>query len=204
MLARGAAGRSLLPVVCDVTKEAEVKTLLRLAQESFGAAPTILVNCAGLARTPSGAVLLCWGCEVGAAASVFEFRCSGACCAHAQDAWIRQGGHLSCKLRGNATRLKIVQLHRQTLCTSGENNQTLCAGLMDGDTSAWVEMLSTNVLAVALCCREACRAMETAASWGHIITISSMSGACCTSHCLCERRVIAMSGCGHMGRHHQS
>lgn len=51
------------------------------------------------------------------------------------------------------------------------------ASLMDGNSAAWIEMLSTNVLAVAMCTREVCRNMRAAAQWGHIITISSMSGA---------------------------
>ena len=69
----------LLPVMCDVTKDAEVRTLVGLASSTFHRPPSILVNCAGLAKQPSG--------------------------------------------------------------------------LMDGSTAAWVDMLSTNVLATAMCCR---------------------------------------------------
>lgn len=51
------------------------------------------------------------------------------------------------------------------------------ASLMDGDSSAWLQMINTNVLGMAMCCREVCRAMKAANSWGHIINISSLSGA---------------------------
>jgi NAD(P)-dependent dehydrogenase (short-subunit alcohol dehydrogenase family) len=103
VLARDGAGRSLLPVMCDVTKEAEVRTLVGLASSTFGRPVSILINCAGVAKQPSG--------------------------------------------------------------------------LMNGSTAAWVDMLSTNVLAVAMCCREACTAMREAGAWGQIVTVSSMSGA---------------------------
>jgi NAD(P)-dependent dehydrogenase (short-subunit alcohol dehydrogenase family) len=102
VLARGAPGRALLPVMCDVTKDAEVRTLVALAASTFGRPVSLLVNCAGVGRSN--------------------------------------------------------------------------ASLMDGESSAWIEMLSTNVLAVAMCCREVCRAMKESSSWGHIVTVSSMSG----------------------------
>ena len=103
VIVRGAAGRALLPVVCDVTKDSEVKTLVSLAASTFGRPPSILINCAGVGSTKGG--------------------------------------------------------------------------LMDGESEAWVRMLSTNVLAVAMCNREVCSAMAAAKSWGHILTVSSMSGA---------------------------
>lgn len=119
MIANGAPPRALLPVVCDVAKDSEARSLMGLAQRAFGEAPMILVNCAGVSK-PN-------------------------------------------------------------------------ASLMDGDSAAWVEMLSTNVLAAAMCGREACRAMEASGRWGHIITVSSLSGVphrcvtpctfwCATSH----------------------
>jgi NAD(P)-dependent dehydrogenase (short-subunit alcohol dehydrogenase family) len=103
VIANGAPPRALLPVVCDVAKDSEARSLLQLAQRAFGEAPTILVNCAGVSK-PN-------------------------------------------------------------------------ASLMDGDSAAWVEMLSTNVLAAAMCGREACRAMAASGQWGHIVTVSSLSGA---------------------------
>jgi len=57
------------------------------------------------------------------------------------------------------------------------------ASLMDGDAAAWQQMVATNVLGVAMCCREACRGMRAANSWGHIINISSLSGAAAAATC---------------------
>lgn len=103
VLATGASRRSLLPIVCDVAKDAEARSLITLSQQTFGEPPAIIVNCAGLARSNGS--------------------------------------------------------------------------LMDGDSAAWVEMLSTNVLAAAMVGREGCRAMRAAGAWGHIVNVSSMSGA---------------------------
>ncbi len=50
------------------------------------------------------------------------------------------------------------------------------APLMSGSTDAWREMLEVNVLALAVCTREAVKQMEARASSGQIIHISSMSG----------------------------
>jgi NADP-dependent 3-hydroxy acid dehydrogenase YdfG len=46
--------------------------------------------------------------------------------------------------------------------------------LMEGDTAAWRDMLEVNVLALAICSREALQQMRSRGS-GHIVHISSMS-----------------------------
>mmetsp|Transcript_34814 Transcript_34814/g.87697 ORF Transcript_34814/g.87697 Transcript_34814/m.87697 type:complete len:543 (+) Transcript_34814:108-1736(+) len=51
------------------------------------------------------------------------------------------------------------------------------ASLTDGSTASWVEMLSTNVLAVAMMQREAVADMERRAVQGHIITIGQLADA---------------------------
>ncbi len=48
--------------------------------------------------------------------------------------------------------------------------------LMDGDTEAWREMLDVNVLALAICTREAVKDMRQRGDDGHIVHISSMAG----------------------------
>ena len=48
--------------------------------------------------------------------------------------------------------------------------------LFDGDTEIWRAMLEVNILALAVCTREALRDMERRDAMGHIIHISSMSG----------------------------
>eukprot|EP00884_Botryococcus_braunii_P022818 jgi/Botrbrau1/921/Bobra.0167s0034.1 len=92
-----------LPVVCDITKEAEVVALPRIIVKRWPEAGVdVLVNNAGL----------------------------------------------------------------------GRNN----AHLLDGSTASWVEMISTNVLGLCMCSREAVQDMKRRGSFGHIINISSMSG----------------------------
>ncbi len=48
--------------------------------------------------------------------------------------------------------------------------------LLDGETSAWRDMLEVNVLALCICTREATQDMRKRGGKGHIIHISSMSG----------------------------
>uniref|UniRef100_A0A7S1SW85 Guanylate kinase 1 n=1 Tax=Tetraselmis chuii TaxID=63592 RepID=A0A7S1SW85_9CHLO len=48
------------------------------------------------------------------------------------------------------------------------------AALVSGSTAAWVEMISTNVLAVSMCMREAVANMESRAAGGHIINIGQL------------------------------
>lgn len=48
---------------------------------------------------------------------------------------------------------------------------------VQGSTASWVEMLSTNVLAVAMMQREAVADMERRAVQGHIITIGQLADA---------------------------
>lgn len=50
------------------------------------------------------------------------------------------------------------------------------APLCDGDTAGWREMLDVNVLALAICTREAVSDMRRRGDAGQIIHISSMSG----------------------------
>jgi len=50
------------------------------------------------------------------------------------------------------------------------------APLMSGETSAWREMLDVNVLAAAICTREAVKDMQARGDDGHVIHISSMCG----------------------------
>jgi guanylate kinase len=45
------------------------------------------------------------------------------------------------------------------------------AGLMDGSTAAWVDMLSTNVLGAAAATREAVQSMERRGRWGHVVNV---------------------------------
>ncbi|KAK9816310.1 hypothetical protein WJX74_009060 [Apatococcus lobatus] len=92
-----------LPVVCDITKEAEVVALPRIISKRWPEAGIdVLVNNAGL----------------------------------------------------------------------GRNN----ASLFEGSTQSWVEMVSTNVLGVCMCTREAVQDMKRRGKWGQVINISSMSG----------------------------
>lgn len=103
VLKHGINGQMFLPVVCDITKEAEVKTLNKLVAKQFGGRHvSVLINNAGVGSSH--------------------------------------------------------------------------ASIMDGDSVAWVAMCSTNILGVAMCCREVCQAMKGAGEWGHIINVSSMSG----------------------------
>ncbi|KAK9830639.1 hypothetical protein WJX81_008303 [Elliptochloris bilobata] len=103
VVAGGVPITEFLPVVCDITKEAEVVALPRIIAKRWpGAGVDVLVNNAGL----------------------------------------------------------------------GRNN----AALWDGATSSWVEMVSTNVLGVCMCTREALQDMKKRGEYGHVINISSMSG----------------------------
>lgn len=103
VLASGAGGRMFLPVMCDITREDEVQTLMSIAVKTFEGRPvSLLINAA---------------------------------CAQSSEAHI-----------------------------------------IDGAARAWVEMLSNNVLAVALCCREACTSMRRADNWGHVVNICPLSG----------------------------
>ena len=49
------------------------------------------------------------------------------------------------------------------------------APLMSGETAAWREMLEVNVLALAVCTREAVRDMRARGDDGHVVHVSSMS-----------------------------
>eukprot|EP01025_Chloroclados_australasicus_P018592 TRINITY_DN1983_c0_g2_i1.p1 TRINITY_DN1983_c0_g2~~TRINITY_DN1983_c0_g2_i1.p1 ORF type:complete len:521 (-),score=52.22 TRINITY_DN1983_c0_g2_i1:331-1893(-) len=49
------------------------------------------------------------------------------------------------------------------------------AGLFDGNTQSYVEMLSTNILGLQVCTREVLKSMENRKTWGHIINISSVA-----------------------------
>ncbi|CAL8470025.1 g9567 [Coccomyxa elongata] len=103
LVSRGVPIADFLPVVCDITKEAEVVALPRIIVKRWpGMGVDVLVNNAGL----------------------------------------------------------------------GRNN----AALWDGSTASWVEMISTNVLGVCMCTREALKDMTRRGQYGHIINISSMSG----------------------------
>ena len=103
VLQSGAGGRMFLPVMCDITREDEVQTLMSIAVKTFDGRPvSLLINAAG--------------------------------------------------------------------------SQSPEASIMDGASRAWVEMLSNNVLAVALCCREACTSMRRSATWGHVVNICPLSG----------------------------
>ncbi|KAK9847134.1 hypothetical protein WJX84_001220 [Apatococcus fuscideae] len=57
-------------------------------------------------------------------------------------------------------------------CRACRNN----ASLFEGSTASWVEMVSTNVLGVCMCTREAVQDMKRRGKWGQVINISSMSG----------------------------
>jgi len=50
------------------------------------------------------------------------------------------------------------------------------SSLLDGESSAWREMLEVNVLALCICTREAIADMRTHGTAGHVIHISSMAG----------------------------
>ena len=50
------------------------------------------------------------------------------------------------------------------------------APLMSGDTEAWREMLEVNVLALAVCTREAIQDMRRRGDRGQVVHVSSMSG----------------------------
>lgn len=50
------------------------------------------------------------------------------------------------------------------------------AGLLDGATRSWVEMLNTNVLALCILSREAVRSMAARGVPGHIVNVGSLSG----------------------------
>uniref|UniRef100_A0A061SE87 Guanylate kinase 1 n=1 Tax=Tetraselmis sp. GSL018 TaxID=582737 RepID=A0A061SE87_9CHLO len=90
-----------LPIVCDITKEAEVLALPRIIAKRWpGAGVDILVNNAGINR---------------------------------------------------------------------DN-----ASLIEGSTTAWVEMISTNVLGLAMCTREAVNDMMRRGAYGHVINIGQM------------------------------
>lgn len=49
--------------------------------------------------------------------------------------------------------------------------------LLDGSSKAWVEMMSTNVLAAGMCCREACASMQRGGHRGHIVLVGGPVGA---------------------------
>lgn len=103
LLEAGISMADFLPIVCDVSKEAEVVALPRIIVKRWpNAGIDILVNNAGLGRNNS-------------------------------DLW-------------------------------------------DGSTASWVEMVSTNVLGVCMCTREAIQDMSRRNAYGHVINISSMSG----------------------------
>eukprot|EP00891_Asterochloris_glomerata_P009316 jgi/Astpho2/9316/fgenesh1_pm.00142_%23_1_t len=103
LISKGVPIQDFLPVVCDITKEAEVVALPRIIVKRWPQAGIdILVNNAGL----------------------------------------------------------------------GRNN----AHLFDGKTASWVEMVSTNVLGVCMCAREAVQDMKRRGQWGQVVNISSMSG----------------------------
>ncbi|KAI8466605.1 MAG: hypothetical protein J3K34DRAFT_433187 [Monoraphidium minutum] len=99
----GLAAVDFLPVVCDVTKEAEVQALPRIVLKRWpDRGVDVLVNVAGLARND--------------------------------------------------------------------------ASLFDGNTSSWVEMVSTNLLGAAMVTREAVRDMRRRGEWGHVINMVGLSG----------------------------
>ena len=50
------------------------------------------------------------------------------------------------------------------------------SGMLDGSTSAWSEMLATNVLAAAVVTRECVTDMRARGNEGHILQISSLMG----------------------------
>ncbi|KAK9809154.1 hypothetical protein WJX72_010332 [[Myrmecia] bisecta] len=103
LVAKGVPIADFLPVVCDITKEAEVVALPRIIVKRWpDAGVDVLVNNAGM----------------------------------------------------------------------GRNN----AALFDGSTASWVEMISTNVLGVCMCTREAIQDMKRRGTYGHIINVSSLSG----------------------------
>lgn len=116
VLAAGAGGRMFLPVMCDITREDEVQTLMSIAVKTFDGRPVSLLVNAACAQSPE-------------------------------------------------------------------------ANIIDGASRAWVEMLSNNVLAVALCCREACTSMRRAASWGHVVNICPLSGAVSLAQYFCAASV---------------
>jgi NAD(P)-dependent dehydrogenase (short-subunit alcohol dehydrogenase family) len=121
VIAAGAGGKMFLPVMCDVTKEEEVRTLMSMAVKTFAGRPvSILVNAAGM-KAPDGS-------------------------------------------------------------------------LMAGKSKSWIEMLSTNVLAVAMCSREACISMKRIGQWGHIINLGALVGAISSALCsaIYGARLIAM------------
>lgn len=114
VLQAGAGGRTFLPVMCDVTREHEVRTLMSIAVKTFDGKPvSVLVHAAG-ARPAAGGQLL------------------------------------------------------------------------DGSAAAWVEAMSTNVLATGMCCREACTSMKRAGEWGHIVLMGGDAGAHALRCVLCR------------------
>lgn len=132
LLRAGAGGRMFLPVMCDVTREDEVRTLMSIAVKTFDGKPVgVLVAAAG-ARASSG------------------------------------------------------------------------GGLLDGTSKSWVDMISTNVLATGMCCREACTSMKRAGEWGHIVIMGGAVGArrfallhivtCANRISICERHPVKARG----------
>eukprot|EP00775_Hariotina_reticulata_P003582 gene3582-3848_t len=103
VLSLGMAPSDFLPVVCDVTKEAEVAALPKIILKHWpDAGVDVLVNNAGLSRND--------------------------------------------------------------------------ASLFDGNTSSWVEMVSTNILGNAMATRMAVQDMRRRGSWGHVINMVGLSG----------------------------
>ena len=99
----------------------------------------------------------------------------------AQEAKTASGGirPLGCDLRDSAAIAKLFERIR----SDGNgldilvNNAGLgrAAPLLSGSTEAWREMLEVNVLALAVCTREAIQEMQRHGRGGHVLHISSMA-----------------------------
>lgn len=103
-LRRGVAGDMFLPVLCDVTREEEVRALVSIAVKTFSGKPVRVLVAAAAERPADGGQVI------------------------------------------------------------------------DGDAKAWVDMLSTNLLAAGTCCREVCGSMRLAGEWGHIVIVGGPTG----------------------------
>lgn len=81
--------------------------------------------------------------------------------------------------------MRVLVSKYYIILSSKEQQLTVCvnagmsrndASLFSGNTSSWVEMVSTNILGTCMCTREVLQDMKRRNSYGHIINMVGLSG----------------------------